>query len=88
MEPLSALHLAGLTALWSDPAVIRYTNVEEPCGESAAALRLEKLGFVRTAVHSAAFQREGQALDIWDYARALGIKRRNAYERKAAVVWL
>lgn len=166
LEPLSAFHLAGLTALWSDPAVIRYTNVEEPCGESAAALRLERLrscqaalpgptifavlrdgrfcgiagcppvdaaqgtfglfyqllrsewgrgtgkaaarmaldglyrlfpsatvyadvvaentasirileqlGFVRAAVRPAAFQRDGQVLDVWDYARGPGIKK-------------
>ena len=30
---------------------------------------LERLGFVRTAVHHRAFCREGRMLDIWDYAR-------------------
>lgn len=34
-----------------------------------ALRRLERLGFVRTAVHHRAFCREGRMLDIWDYAR-------------------
>ena len=37
--------------------------------ENTASVRiLERLGFVRTAVRSGAFRREGRALDIWDYA--------------------
>ena len=34
-----------------------------------ALRRLERLGFVRTAVRHGAFCREGRMLDIWDYAR-------------------
>lgn len=158
LEPLSTAHLPGLEALWSDPDVIRYTNIPAPCGpaeaaqrlerlldcqaslpgptifavlgdrgfcgiagcppvdaaqsrfglfyqllpevwgqgigetaarmaldalyrlfptaavyadaaaENAASIRiLERLGFVRTAVHPGAFHRDGRALDIWDY---------------------
>ena len=38
--------------------------------ENTASVRiLERLGFVRTAVHAGAFCREGRRLDIWDYAR-------------------
>ena len=38
--------------------------------ENTASVRiLERLGFVRTAVHHRAFCREGRMLDIWDYAR-------------------
>ena len=41
--------------------------------ENTASVRiLERLGFVRTAVRSDAFRREGRALDIWDYALRLG----------------
>lgn len=166
LEPLSTAHLPGLEELWSDPSVIRYTNIAEPCDGDAAAHRLfqlrncqaalpgptifavlrdgrfcgiagcppvdaeqetfglfyqllrpewgrgtgkaaarmaldelyrlfpsaavyadvveentasirilEQLGFVRTAVHPAAFQRDGQALDIWDYTRGPGMKK-------------
>ena len=36
--------------------------------ENTASVRiLERLGFVRTAVHPGAFCREGRTLDIWDY---------------------
>lgn len=35
----------------------------------------EHPGFVRTAVHPAAFQREGQALDLWGCARSPGMKK-------------
>lgn len=158
LEPLSTAHLPGLERLWSDPAVIRYTSIGEPCDAGAAAHRfyrlrscqtalsgpvifavlrdgrfcgvagcppvdaekgtfglfyqlqrsvwgqgigktaarlaldelyrlapsavvyadaaaentasvriLEHLGFARTAVHPGAFQRDGRALDIWEY---------------------
>ena len=41
--------------------------------ENTASVRiLERLGFVRTAVRSGAFHREGRALDIWDYALRRG----------------
>ena len=41
--------------------------------ENTASVRiLERLGFVRTAVHPGAFCREGRTLDIWDYARRSG----------------
>ncbi len=41
--------------------------------ENTASVRiLERLGFVRTAVRSGAFRREGRALDIWDYALRRG----------------
>nr|WP_326185322.1 GNAT family N-acetyltransferase [uncultured Oscillibacter sp.] len=48
LEPLSMAHLSGLEALWSDPAVIRYTNLAEPCDGDAAALRLERLRSYQT----------------------------------------
>ena len=41
--------------------------------ENTASVRiLERLGFVRAAVHPGAFCREGRALDIWDYTCRLG----------------
>ena len=37
-------------------------------GNTASVRILERLGFIRTAVHPGAFCRAGQTLDIWDYA--------------------
>ena len=50
LEPLSTAHLSGLEALWSDSAVIRYTNVSEPCGGDEAAHRLYRLRSCQTAL--------------------------------------
>ena len=30
LEPLSQAHLPEVSALWADPAVIRYTNITAP----------------------------------------------------------
>lgn len=43
LEPLAAEHLPDLTALWSDPAVIRWTNIPHLCGREEAAYRLDQL---------------------------------------------
>ena len=43
LEPLTAAHLDGAAALWGDPAVIRFTNVERPLDRDGAAERLELL---------------------------------------------
>ena len=43
LEPLTAAHRDGAAALWGDPAVIRFTNVERPLNREEAAERLELL---------------------------------------------
>lgn len=43
LEPLSAAHLSGLERLWSDPAVIRYTNIPMPCTAAETAARLNRM---------------------------------------------
>lgn len=43
LEPLEAERLPDLTALWSDPAVIRWTNIPCLCGREEAAYRLDQL---------------------------------------------
>lgn len=43
LEPLAAGRLPDLTALWSDPAVIRYTNIPRLRGREEAAYRLDQL---------------------------------------------
>lgn len=48
------------------PALVLADTVAE---NTASVRILERLGFVRTAVHHRAFCREGRMLDIWDYAR-------------------
>ena len=48
------------------PALVLADTVAE---NTASVRTLERLGFVRTAVHHRAFCREGRMLDIWDYAR-------------------
>ena len=40
LEPLSRAHLPEVSALWADPAVIRYTNIAAPCTAAASADRL------------------------------------------------
>ena len=50
------------------PALVLADTVAE---NTASVRILERLGFVRTAVHHRAFCREGRMLDIWDYARPL-----------------
>lgn len=55
------------------PSAVVYADV---VAENTASIRiLEQLGFVHTAVHPGSFQRNGQALDIWDYVRGTGIKK-------------
>lgn len=51
------------------PALVLADTVAE---NTASVRILERLGFVRTAVRSGAFHREGRALDIWDYALRRG----------------
>ena len=46
------------------PALVLADTVAE---NTASVRILERLGFVRAAVHPGAFCREGRALDIWDY---------------------
>ena len=43
LEPLSQAHLPEVSALWADPAVIRYTNITAPCTVAEAAERLDRL---------------------------------------------
>ena len=43
LEPLSRAHLPEVSALWADPAVIRYTNIAAPCTAAASADRLDGL---------------------------------------------
>ena len=43
LEPLSRVHLPDVSALWADPAVIRYTNIAAPCTAAASADRLDGL---------------------------------------------
>ena len=42
-EPLSMAHLEGLSQMWADPAVIRWTNVKSPCSPMESRMRLETL---------------------------------------------
>ena len=42
-EPLSEAHLDIVSALWADPAVIRYTSVDAPLTRDEAAVRLAGL---------------------------------------------
>ena len=51
------------------PALVLADTVAE---NTASVRILERLGFVRAAVHPSAFCREGRALDIWDYTCRLG----------------
>ena len=52
-----------------DPAMV----LADVVAENTASVRiLERLGFVRTAVHAGAFCRKGRRLDIWDYVRRFG----------------
>ena len=53
LEPLAAAHRDGAAALWGDPAVIRFTNVERPLNREEAAERLELL-LAGTAAENAA----------------------------------
>lgn len=39
-EPIAAEHLGGLTALWTDEALIRYTNIKAPCSPKEGEQRL------------------------------------------------
>lgn len=50
LTPLSTAHLTGLERLWSDPTVIRYTNVAEPCSADAAAHRFYQLRSCQAAL--------------------------------------
>ena len=43
LEPLSRAHLPEMSALWADPAVIRYTNIAAPCTAAESADRLDCL---------------------------------------------
>ena len=49
------------------------TVLADTAAANAASVRiLESLGFVRTAVHPKALERDGGAWDIWDYTLRLG----------------
>lgn len=41
-ERISREHLDELIELWSDPEVIRFTNIKAPCGESAVCERIDR----------------------------------------------
>lgn len=51
------------------------TVLADAVAENTASVPiLEGLGFTRTAVRSGAFRRDGQCMDIWEYARKLDAK--------------
>ena len=43
LTPLTKAHLEQAALVWSDPAVIRYTNVERPLDRAGAAEKLRRL---------------------------------------------